>query len=158
MKIDISLLTDNEKIELSHEYDPETEELHHDDCYYRKALSLRGWALKQNDSVRVEAHIESECAVTCSRCLEVYALPIDIPFTQVYDGKGKQSIDITEDVREYVIFTHDQKYLCRVDCKGICVHCGINLNKQSCTCSDEAEGNVFSQAFKKYKNKKEKEK
>jgi len=29
--------------------------------------------------------------------------------------------------------------LCREDCKGLCVHCGQNLNLASCDCAKTAE-------------------
>jgi uncharacterized protein len=27
--------------------------------------------------------------------------------------------------------------LCREDCRGLCPHCGINLNRESCGCREE---------------------
>jgi uncharacterized protein len=64
--------------------------------------------------------------------------PIDEEFDLYYDVTNKHELDITDDIREQLIFLHQQKYLCSDNCKGICPHCGKDRNSQPCDCEDSA--------------------
>lgn len=44
-------------------------------------------------------------------------------------------LDIDELVNSEVILSLPSKFLCRDDCKGLCVQCGKNLNEGKCSCS-----------------------
>jgi len=44
------------------------------------------------------------------------------------------------------------KSLCREDCKGLCPHCGKNLNEIQCSCTDEVEDPRWS-ALKEIRDK-----
>ncbi|MBZ5645784.1 MAG: DUF177 domain-containing protein [Acidobacteriia bacterium] len=48
-----------------------------------------------------------------------------------YVGEGLQLQDV---LREQVLLAVPIKAVCREDCKGICPHCGRNLNLESCQC------------------------
>lgn len=37
-----------------------------------------------------------------------------------------------------IILSYPQKFLCREDCKGLCQHCGKNLNEGDCGCEEKA--------------------
>jgi len=54
-----------------------------------------------------------------------------------YVAPEQSEIDITEDIRETVLLAIPIKLLCKHDCKGLCPHCGANLNVESCTCAEE---------------------
>lgn len=47
--------------------------------------------------------------------------------------------DITDYVRDIVITAIPMQILCREDCKGLCIKCGINLNKDKCDCSNQED-------------------
>ncbi|HEY1262465.1 MAG TPA: DUF177 domain-containing protein [Terriglobales bacterium] len=53
-----------------------------------------------------------------------------------YQGDGLQLEDV---LREQVLLAMPLKSLCREECKGLCPHCGKNLNVENCTCSEEHE-------------------
>ena len=40
---------------------------------------------------------------------------------------------------------------CKEDCKGICVNCGVNLNKNLCNCLQSMEHNTFAEYFQRKK-------
>ena len=33
----------------------------------------------------------------------------------------------------------DSRFLCQDDCKGLCPHCGVNLNHGSCNCKPDTD-------------------
>jgi len=37
-------------------------------------------------------------------------------------------------VREQFVLAVPMKRLCRDECKGLCIRCGINKNRESCDC------------------------
>ena len=45
-------------------------------------------------------------------------------------------IDLTEVVREQLYLALPMKPLCREDCKGLCPVCGVNRNRETCTCQE----------------------
>lgn len=101
--------------------------------------------------LRTDAHTE------CSRCLEVTRLPISASFKYVLlpaqtEHPDEQELSVEDlDVVQYrddlidldpllieqILLQIPMKVLCREDCKGLCPHCGINLNQNSCQCHDE---------------------
>lgn len=84
----------------------------------------------------------------CNRCLEEYLASLEVlfseEFTEMTLEKNEENndfscyqgdeIDITELVRESLLLAEPLKTLCREDCKGLCLHCGTNLNLTSCSC------------------------
>lgn len=51
------------------------------------------------------------------------------------DGK----VDVGELAREAFILDMDTKTLCSEDCKGLCPHCGADLNLGPCSCKKEVD-------------------
>jgi uncharacterized protein len=49
---------------------------------------------------------------------------------------GVNTIDIGEDVRQTLLLSVPLKRICREECKGLCPHCGKNLNESTCGCTD----------------------
>jgi len=93
----------------------------------------------------------------CARCAEEFDASSDRPFRFVlapraagydkdsdlrsedlefslYDG---DEIDLGPLVREQVILALPTRPLCREDCRGLCPHCGANLNGGDCGCRAE---------------------
>jgi len=86
----------------------------------------------------VVAHVEvlARVAYTCSRCLEDVERESHDQFKFEYPvEKATEFIDIGEDLRQELILNLPSKVLCREDCRGICPHCGANLNDEKCDCS-----------------------
>jgi uncharacterized protein len=53
-----------------------------------------------------------------------------------YQGEG---LLLEDAVREQVLLAVPLKVICREDCKGLCPHCGANLNLEQCSCSEPVE-------------------
>lgn len=46
-------------------------------------------------------------------------------------------IDLNEVIWPGVLLELDTKFLCRPDCRGLCIHCGADLNEGSCGCKND---------------------
>ena len=44
------------------------------------------------------------------------------------------NIDLKNFFHDFIFLEDPLKYLCSNDCKGLCHHCGLNLNNNSCNC------------------------
>jgi uncharacterized protein len=110
---------------------------------------------KDKDRFRLVGTVGTRLELTCSRCLEPFTWLVDSAFDLMYQPKGKstdegereigdgdfssafyenETIDLGELMREQFYLTVPMKPLCREDCQGLCVTCGVNLNRGSCGC------------------------
>jgi uncharacterized protein len=110
---------------------------------------------KTSGTVFIKGSFSALIDICCSRCLENTKLSIgsDFAYTLVpakaetredlelkpeeleisyYQG---DFIDLTPVICEQIILQIPIKALCNEECKGLCQHCGANLNNSSCNCS-----------------------
>lgn len=111
---------------------------------------------RSGETIFVSGSIKVEVELICSRCLEEFIYIINpqfrfslspvssekIPFEkelkpedmdkEFYEG---DAIDLGKIIKNQIILSLPLNPLCRDDCKGLCQHCGINKNKESCECS-----------------------
>jgi len=52
----------------------------------------------------------------------------------VYLPVGAAEVDITTDLRDFIMLAVPGRRLCSEDCKGLCPSCGADLNEQPCAC------------------------
>ncbi len=45
-------------------------------------------------------------------------------------------LDITQELRDFLLLELPGRSLCKSDCLGICSNCGADLNREPCKCSD----------------------
>ena len=109
---------------------------------------------------RVAGHVTGELELTCGRCLEPFTLPVAGAFDLRYVpraenvGEGEREvgeddlttafydddqIDLSELIAEQFHLALPMKPLCSEGCKGLCPHCGTNLNTGTCSCSEKWE-------------------
>jgi uncharacterized protein len=110
--------------------------------------------------IRVKGQLATTLEVSCARCLEPIAENVKRDFDLLYrpqgSDAGRDEISVTdaeaeisyyegqgvllEDVvREQVLLAVPLKITCRENCKGLCPHCGKNLNEGPCDCTVEIE-------------------
>lgn len=103
--------------------------------------------------IYIRAEISTKAELVCDRCLEIYQWPlkeaIDILCTTdahlaandqddvYFITDASKEVDITESIRQSLIIAIPEKKLCQKKCKGLCSHCGINLNLETCQCKEE---------------------
>jgi DUF177 domain-containing protein len=111
---------------------------------------------KDKDKFRLVGGVETELELTCGRCLDPYRLRLSAPFDLRYlpasavsaetehemDDEDLETsyyrddqIDLNELMREQFYLALPMKPLCREDCRGLCPHCGTNLNTSTCACA-----------------------
>jgi uncharacterized protein len=114
---------------------------------------------KDGEAYRVTGRVETRLQLECGRCLEPFEIPVDSAFELRYvpevaataEGEERQvteddlttsyykgdSIDLGELMHEQFVLALPMKPLCAETCKGLCVHCGTNLNKATCDCAPQ---------------------
>jgi uncharacterized protein len=112
---------------------------------------LRGsvQVLRVEKGLFVEGTVESQLRLECVRCLEPFAFPVTLELAELFRMPGAETtpdtvyalsedgeIDLAPLVREHAWLAIPMKHLCDPECKGLCFHCGVNLNTESCQCED----------------------
>lgn len=152
-----------------------TERLADDRVRLAGPVHYRFRIVRAYDMIEIEGGVETEVVLACSRCLGAYTAPLRETFAltfaeelpQVDDEDGEEgvelsaeemgivllegdSIDLTEPLLENVLVALPLQPLCSDDCKGLCPHCGIDLNQGSCSCEEPQFDTRFS-ALKNFK-------
>ena len=106
---------------------------------------LRLTPINGGHDLLVQGNLSSQLTVVCDRCDEPFAWEL---FTDEvcheYENAFGTTIDLTDDLREDILMTIPQQFLCNEECQGLCPTCGKNLNQGPCDCDDtvEASGEV----------------
>ncbi len=105
-------------------------------------------------------HLEATALIKCGRCLVEHEVPLSFEFSEtcsfeqideplaytqvasedesaaipLLDG---DSVDLSELVRQLLVLHTPPRSLCQAACRGICPHCGTNLNVEECECETE---------------------
>ena len=110
--------------------------------------------------IRLSGQLATRLELPCARCLEPVVDDVKRSFDLLYrpqgSDAGREELSVTsaeaevsyyrgdglllEDaLREQVLLAVPLKAICREDCKGLCPHCGVNLNHEQCSCAEPAE-------------------
>ena len=123
--------------------------------------------------IRIKGSLSTTLETSCARCLEPVAQPVERAFELLYRPQGtdagREELSVTdaeaevgyyqgggvllEDVlREQVLLALPLRAICRENCKGLCPHCGKNLNEEPCSCAEPVEDPRWS-ALKEIRGK-----
>lgn len=115
---------------------------------------------KKIKDIRLSGELSTSLEVSCARCLEPVIQKVQRSFDLLYRplgaDAGREELSVTgaeaeisyyqgeglllEDaLREQVLLAVPLKAICRQDCKGLCPHCGRNLNLEQCSCAEPLE-------------------
>ncbi|HEX8184519.1 MAG TPA: DUF177 domain-containing protein [Blastocatellia bacterium] len=156
MNISIFQITEDEGLNIHHLY-PEGEPfLSGGDSRLVGRPELDLQATRAGDEIRLAGHLRATVEMDCDRCLKPLTIPVDQSFDLLYVPPAKtseekelgdddlsiafyhdQAIDIDDVVREQVELALPMARLCGQECRGLCAHCGANLNEGDCLCSEE---------------------
>ena len=140
------------------------------DFDFPAALGVRLEYYRAGQELFLQGHISGTVVGHCGRCLEEYAFPLQKDFhvvlvprasndrsevelsdedldLSVYDG---DEIDLAPLFQEQVILALPTRPLCDEVCKGLCAHCGANLNLEACRCA-AAVGDLRLTVFRNIK-------
>ena len=110
---------------------------------FTQLVTIRAEVQKIDGVVEIALTVKSAFTCNCDRCLEKMSRALQTAVTVLRPVKGESEIDITQLAREEVLLGYPQKWLCRDDCKGLCVQCGRNLNKDFCNCRKQETSSPF---------------
>ena len=100
--------------------------------------------------ILVEGTLKSAVIADCVRCLDAFHQPLRISLEEqfaltagsnvdpLYLVETDGTLDLTFPMREQILLSQPIQTLCRPDCKGLCPHCGRNLNENPCECKDDS--------------------
>jgi uncharacterized protein len=124
---------------------------------------------KHGLDILVRGHLAGHLELACSRCLEAFTAPVAADFDLLLapgppalrpeeeelsrtdldlDYYTGEVVDLESLLREQIILLAPLKPLCDENCKGLCFHCGANLNRETCQCRTETANTPFAHLAK----------
>jgi DUF177 domain-containing protein len=124
---------------------------------------------KHAHDILVRGRLQGELDLTCGRCLEPFSAPVETEFDLLLvpapTGAGSEeeelsaqeldvdfytgdNVDLEAIIREQIILMLPLKPLCTAICKGLCSHCGVNFNRETCSCPTEKSDSPLAQLAK----------
>ncbi|HUK46364.1 MAG TPA: DUF177 domain-containing protein [Terriglobales bacterium] len=112
------------------------------------------------NDIRIAGGLETQVELACARCLEPVEREVIKKFDLLYRPQGadagREELSVTaaeaevgyyrgeglllEDVlREQILLALPLRAICKEECKGLCPHCGKNLNIEQCSCAEPLE-------------------
>ncbi|HZR66050.1 MAG TPA: DUF177 domain-containing protein [Terriglobales bacterium] len=112
------------------------------------------------NDIRIAGGLETRIELSCARCLESVEHEVARKFDLLYrpqgSDAGREELSVTaveaevgyyqgdglllEDVlREQILLALPLRVICKEECKGLCPHCGRNLNVEQCSCAEPVE-------------------
>lgn len=125
---------------------------------------------RMKENVFIEGNAKTTVEAPCGRCLEATRQPVRASFKYTFAPPPAQpkeewelsaadlefayyeedTIDLDALVIEQIMLNMPIKPLCSESCKGLCPHCGIDLNRESCLCQSETFDERFA-VLKRFK-------
>jgi uncharacterized protein len=152
---------------------PDTLAFDREDFRLKGPVELTGDIGKDGQKVRLTGRLRATLECDCGRCLEPFEVPVDTTFDLLFlpaslnTGTDEQevaeddlgvsfytndAIDLRQVIREQFYLALPMKPLCREDCQGLCPVCGINRNREVCSC-DTAWVDPRFEALRKLKER-----
>ncbi len=126
------------------------------------AAPIRGTVRLANTGRGIVArgHLTTALPETCSRCLAPTVSPVDVDFIEEalpsvdlesgtpieHDAEAEtlflddhHELDLTGTVRDAISLAEPIVVLCRPDCRGLCLECGLDLNSDPAHTHGEAD-------------------
>jgi len=116
--------------------------------------------LRTGAGILVSADFALRARQACARCLDEALTPLAVafeeeffPVTDVNTGAALEmpaepdtltidahhTLDLTEVTRQYAWLALPLAPLCRPDCAGLCPQCGVNRNREICSCEPSTD-------------------
>ncbi len=109
--------------------------LSEDDINCIEPLDITARIERIQNTIIASVEVTTKVSFSCSRCLEDVERDVANSFKFDYVVEDNtEFIDIGEDIRQEMILDAPARVLCSDDCRGICLHCGANLNEEECQC------------------------
>ena len=143
------------KIRIRQSFAPGALDFHSKDFRQIEPLEVRATAELVDGQIRISGALHTRLELVCARCLESLLEEVSRDFDLYYrpmatiakeeevhlrladteiaffQGDGLFLADV---LAEQVNLAVPMKAICRSDCRGLCPHCGANLNNEDCRC------------------------
>jgi len=147
------------KTRIRKSYSPGTLDFHSAEFRQVEPLEVRATAELVDNQIRIYGNLYTKVELVCARCLDTVAQEISRDFDLYYrpmtsvprdeethlglndtdiaffEGDGLFLADV---LAEQVNLAIPMKVICTSDCRGLCPHCGANLNHDECRCEKGA--------------------
>jgi len=134
LKIEVERIKDKE-IELEEDIPASSWDMDSFDIKFVDNIHLNCKFIRAGKEIVVDTEVITHRIIICSRCLEEVGQTIRQNFKLSYNiNDCGDYLEVDNDVREEILLGFPMKVLCRQDCKGLCPHCGVNLNYEECKC------------------------
>ena len=136
----------------SFEFDEDAADIDLGEPFFGK-VEVKTELSKLHSQIILQADITAKAKFNCDRCTAEFETILRSNYKMVYlfssEYEENEDINITfltpeankiilnNDVRDYVLLSVPMKKLCKSDCKGLCPHCGKDLNVEECGCRKE---------------------
>lgn len=139
------------------------------ECEFIGALAVHLEVVPLRDFIRVKGRLSARIRQECGRCLTAFEAPLNSRFTLDYSRQiprdvhktGTEGIELTADqigmvyfegeeidftdaIQEQAILAIPFNPVCKPQCKGLCPHCGSDLNVEHCQCSESIPDGPFA--------------
>ena len=126
------------------EYSPESELIDLPGANIVLPVSVSGTVtLTGEHSAVIDAEIVYSISGNCTRCLNETTKDFAVEISESVDNDNPDSypvkndtVDLTKIVDDAIMINNPTNFLCKEDCKGICLGCGVNLNDGNCKCNN----------------------
>ena len=149
MILDLEPIFNNEGMvrEFSYELDLSAQELSGIKPF-TSPVKVSGSAGNYTGIVELRAKADFVLEMNCDRCAKEISLPLQVDIfhtlvTNLNDESNDELLlvnelrfDLDPLITEDVFLDLPAKFLCKEDCKGICLGCGVNLNDGKCKCNN----------------------
>lgn len=118
---------------------------------YTAAPVGEGFIVNNAGALTLRGTLSAAMRCVCDRCAAEFdrevSYPLDVPLaSELQDEENPDyfllegdELDLEELLETVFILNMDTRFLCRVDCKGLCSRCGKNLNEGPCDCRTESD-------------------
>ena len=143
------------KARIRKSYSPGTLDFHSGEFRQIEPLEVRATAEFADGQIRVCGNLHTRIELVCARCLDTVVEEISRDFDLYYRSTTSiaenDEVHLNLDHTEIAFFEGDglfladvlaeqvnlalpMKVICSSDCRGLCPHCGANLNNEECRC------------------------
>jgi uncharacterized protein len=109
-------------------------------------IEVKALITNTGNHLLIEGKIKTDLTLKCSRCLESFDYTLENDFEEELSNNDDDDdsihfdgdvVDITEIILNNIVLSLPMKVICSEECRGLCPHCGSNINTDKCGCTDE---------------------
>ena len=119
------------------------------DIVFETPFSLKGAVKNIAGVLYLDLDADVSFKTQCARCLDSVSVHHLFTVSEIFSKVQLENIeddvtvlesgniDLGEIVDKAFVGSLPISFLCSEDCQGLCPHCGIDLNHESCSCADD---------------------